>query len=102
MARYNVRDLIGHYVAPRSAEGKMWPQACCGSVPILLPVSGRQVAAHIKGAELPGLCITLIMLPRRFIPILVAQLFPAPHPCAYHVPIRHELPGCRLPTPPFV
>lgn len=29
MARYNVRDILGHYVAPRSARGDMCPHACC-------------------------------------------------------------------------
>lgn len=45
MARYyNVRDLIGHWVAPRSAEGKMCPHACCRgkrvhpeNMPVVLP-----------------------------------------------------------------
>jgi hypothetical protein len=44
MARYNVRDLIGHWVKPRSAEGKMCPHACCrghrvhpDNYPVILP-----------------------------------------------------------------
>jgi len=26
---YSVRDLLGHFVRPRSARGKMCPHACC-------------------------------------------------------------------------
>lgn len=44
MARYNVRDLIGHWVKPRSAKGKMCPHACCrnrrvhpDNFPVILP-----------------------------------------------------------------
>ena len=44
MARYNVRDLLGHWVAPRSREGKMCPHACCrnrrvhpSNMPVILP-----------------------------------------------------------------
>lgn len=44
MARYNIRDLIGHFVAPRSARGKMCPHACCrnkrvhpDNMPVILP-----------------------------------------------------------------
>jgi hypothetical protein len=44
MARYSIRDLIGHFVAPRSAEGKMCPHACCrnrrvhpANMPVILP-----------------------------------------------------------------
>ncbi|HEY6275588.1 MAG TPA: hypothetical protein VIX86_04580 [Streptosporangiaceae bacterium] len=44
MARYNVRDLIGHWVKPRSAEGKLCPHACCrnrrvhpANMPVILP-----------------------------------------------------------------
>jgi hypothetical protein len=44
MAYYNIRDLIGHWVAPRSAKGKMCPHACCrgyrvhpGNYPVILP-----------------------------------------------------------------
>jgi len=44
MAYYNIRDLIGHWVAPRSARGKMCPHACCrgyrvhpGNYPVILP-----------------------------------------------------------------
>lgn len=41
---YNVRDLIGHWVKPRSRQGKMCPHACCrnrrvhpDNFPVLLP-----------------------------------------------------------------
>jgi hypothetical protein len=44
MARYNIRDLIGHFVSPRSAKGKMCPHACCrnrrvhpANMPVILP-----------------------------------------------------------------
>lgn len=44
MARYNVRDLLGHWVAPRSGQGKMCPHACCrnkrvhpANMPVILP-----------------------------------------------------------------
>jgi hypothetical protein len=56
---YDVRDLLGHYVAPRSAEGKMCPHACCRNrrvhpshMPIILPnrllrrASDEDLAAH--------------------------------------------------------
>ena len=41
---YDVRDLLGHYVKPKSAEGKMCPHACCrnkrvhpANMPVVLP-----------------------------------------------------------------
>ena len=41
---YNTRDLLGHYVAPKSAGGKMCPHACCrnkrvhpANMPVILP-----------------------------------------------------------------
>lgn len=41
---YNVRDLLGHFVKPRSAKGKMCPHACCrnkrvhpANMPVILP-----------------------------------------------------------------
>jgi hypothetical protein len=44
MARYNVRDLFGHFVKPRSRQGKMCPHACCrnrrvhpDNMPVILP-----------------------------------------------------------------
>jgi hypothetical protein len=44
MAYYNVRDLIGHWVKPRRAGGKMCPHACCRgyrvhpeNMPVILP-----------------------------------------------------------------
>jgi hypothetical protein len=56
---YNVRDLLGHYVAPRSAAGKMCPHACCRNkrvhpenMPVILPnkllrrASDDDLAAH--------------------------------------------------------
>lgn len=44
MARYNSRDLIGHWVKPAGAAGKMCPHACCrnkrvhpANMPTVLP-----------------------------------------------------------------
>ena len=44
MARYNIRDMIGHFVSPRSRQGKMCPHACCRNkrvhpenMPVILP-----------------------------------------------------------------
>lgn len=44
MARYNVRDMLGHWIRPRSAQGKMCPHACCrnkrvhpDNMPVILP-----------------------------------------------------------------
>jgi hypothetical protein len=44
MARYNVRDIFGHFVKPRSRQGKMCPHACCrnrrvhpDNMPVILP-----------------------------------------------------------------
>lgn len=44
MARYNIRDMLGHFIAPRSGEGKMCPHACCRNkrvhpknMPVILP-----------------------------------------------------------------
>ena len=41
---YNVRDLLGHFVKPRSAKGDMCPHACCrnkrvhpANMPVILP-----------------------------------------------------------------
>jgi hypothetical protein len=41
---YNVRDLLGHWVKPRSRRGKMCPHACCrnkrvhpANFPVILP-----------------------------------------------------------------
>jgi hypothetical protein len=41
---YNVRDLLGHFVKPRSREDKMCPHACCknkrvhpANFPVILP-----------------------------------------------------------------
>jgi len=61
MARYNIRDLIGHFVAPRSARGKMCPHACCRNkrvhpenMPVILPnrllrrASDADLEAHYR------------------------------------------------------
>ena len=41
---YSIRDMLGHFVAPKSAEGKMCPHACCrnrrvhpANMPVILP-----------------------------------------------------------------
>jgi hypothetical protein len=41
---YRIRDLLGHFVKPRSAKGKMCPHACCrnkrvhpDNMPVILP-----------------------------------------------------------------
>jgi hypothetical protein len=41
---YNIRDVLGHFVKPRSAEGEMCPHACCRghrvhpiNTPVILP-----------------------------------------------------------------
>jgi hypothetical protein len=59
MARYNIRDLIGHFVAPRRAKSKMCPHACCrghrvhpANYPVIVPdkllrrASEDDLAAH--------------------------------------------------------
>ena len=59
MAKYNVRDLLGHYVAPASQRGKMCPHACCrnkrvhpANMPVILPnrllrrASDKDLAEH--------------------------------------------------------
>ena len=56
---YSVRDLLGHFVKPRSAKGKMCPHACCrnkrvhpDNMPVILPskllrrASDEDLAAH--------------------------------------------------------
>jgi len=61
MARYNVRDLIGHWVKPRSRAGKMCPHKCCrgyrghpDNFPVILPrellrtASERDLIAHYE------------------------------------------------------
>jgi len=61
MARYNKRDMIGHWVAPASAQGKMCPHACCrnrrvhpANMPVILPnkllrrASDDDLAEHFK------------------------------------------------------
>ena len=64
MARYKVRDLIGHFVKPRSAQGKMCPRACCrnrrvhpDNMPVILPskllrrASDEDLAAHYQRVQ---------------------------------------------------
>ncbi len=41
---YNIRDLLGHFVKPKSAKGDMCPHACCrnrrvhpANMPVILP-----------------------------------------------------------------
>lgn len=61
MAFYDVRDLIGHWVKPRSAEGEMCPHACCrgfrphpDNFPVILSArqlrgsSERQLVYHLR------------------------------------------------------
>jgi hypothetical protein len=61
VARYNTRDLIGHFVAPVSSAGKMCPHACCrnkrvhpANMPVILPnrllrrASDDDLADHFK------------------------------------------------------
>jgi hypothetical protein len=57
--RYNVRDLLGHWVKPKSERGKMCPHACCrgkrvhpANFPVILPrqllreATDQQLADH--------------------------------------------------------
>lgn len=57
--RYNIRDLLGHWVKPRSERGKMCPHACCrgkrvhpANFPVILPrkllreASDRELMDH--------------------------------------------------------
>jgi hypothetical protein len=44
MAHYNIRDLLGHWVSPKSRRQKMCPHACCrnyrvhpANMPVILP-----------------------------------------------------------------
>jgi hypothetical protein len=66
MARYDIRDLIGHFVAPRRAKGKMCPHACCrghrvhpANYPVILPnrllrrASDDDLAEHYDKAAGP-------------------------------------------------
>lgn len=59
MPRYNVRDRIGHWVKPRSAEGQHCQHACCRGyrehpkhLPVILPnktlhrMSDEELASH--------------------------------------------------------
>ena len=58
---YNVRDLLGHFVKPKSAKGKMCPHACCRNkrvhpknMPVILPskllrkASDEDLAEHYE------------------------------------------------------
>jgi hypothetical protein len=61
---YNVRDMLGHFVAPKSAEDKMCPHACCrnkrvhpANMPVILPskllqrASDEDLAAHYERVQ---------------------------------------------------
>lgn len=61
---YAVRDMLGHFVAPRSAEDKMCPHACCRNkrvhpenMPVVLPskllrrASDEDLAAHYERVQ---------------------------------------------------
>ena len=58
---YNVRDMLGHFVRPKSAKGDMCPHACCrnrrvhpANMPVVLPrkllrrTSDDDLAAHYE------------------------------------------------------
>lgn len=58
---YSVRDILGHFVKPRSAKGKMCPHACCRNkrvhpenMPVILPnkllrrASDEDLAEHYR------------------------------------------------------
>jgi hypothetical protein len=64
MHRYNVRDLLGHWVRPRSRQGAMCPHACCrnkrvhpANMPVILPnrllrrASEDDLAAHYQNVS---------------------------------------------------
>jgi hypothetical protein len=53
---YNVRDLLGHFVRPKSAKGDMCPHACCRNrrvhpenMPVVLP---RRLLRHATDDDL--------------------------------------------------
>lgn len=61
---YSVRDLLGHFVKPRSARGKMCPHACCRNqrvhpenMPVILPskllrrASDEDLQAHYERVQ---------------------------------------------------
>jgi hypothetical protein len=61
---YNVRDLFGHFVKPRSAKGDMCPHACCrnrrvhpANMPVVLPrkllrrATDEDLAAHYERVQ---------------------------------------------------
>lgn len=58
---YNVRDMLGHFIKPRSAKGDMCPHACCrnkrvhpANMPVILPnkllrrASDEDLAEHYQ------------------------------------------------------
>ena len=56
MAKYNVRDMLGHWVRPKSAKGDMCPHACCrnrrvhpANMPVILP---RRLLRHASEEDL--------------------------------------------------
>lgn len=64
MARYATRDMIGHFVSPASAAGKMCPHACCRNrrvhpenYPVILPskllrrASDADLAKHYDSTD---------------------------------------------------
>lgn len=64
MARYDVRDLLGHWVRPRGARGKMCPHACCrgyrvhpANFPVILPdkllrsAPERDLVTHLRRTD---------------------------------------------------
>ena len=61
---YSVRDLLGHFVAPKSERGHMCPHACCrnkrvhpANMPVILPrpllrrASDSDLAAHYNRVQ---------------------------------------------------
>ena len=53
---YNIRDLLGHFVRPKSAKGDMCPHACCrnkrvhpANMPVVLP---RRLLRHASDEDL--------------------------------------------------
>lgn len=55
MARYSIRDLLGHFVKPAKREGRMCPHACCRGrrphpdrFPVLLPADVARSASDTE------------------------------------------------------
>ncbi len=61
---YDIRDLLGHFVRPKSAKGDMCPHACCrnrrvhpANMPVILPrkllrrASDEDLAAHYERVQ---------------------------------------------------